>query len=150
MKSVSRVRLFATPWTTRLLHPWDSPGKNTGVGCHFLLQEIFPTQELNRGLPRCRQTLLPSEPPGKCGFLNEQCREIKGNNRMAKTRCLFRASGFPSGSAVKNPLIFSAICKAETTQFGFLHFFFLGMVWSPSPVQCYEPPSIVLQTLYQI
>ena len=23
---------------TRLLHPWDSPGKNTGVGCHFPLQ----------------------------------------------------------------------------------------------------------------
>ena len=29
----------------RLLFPWDSPGKNTGVGCHFLLQEIFPTQD---------------------------------------------------------------------------------------------------------
>ena len=28
----------------RLLCPWDFPGKNTGVGCHFLLQEIFPTQ----------------------------------------------------------------------------------------------------------
>ena len=26
---------------TRLLCPWDSPGKNTGMGCHFLLQEIF-------------------------------------------------------------------------------------------------------------
>ena len=26
---------------TRLLHPWDSPGKNTGVGCHFLLQNIL-------------------------------------------------------------------------------------------------------------
>ena len=28
------------PWTvaTRLPHPWDSPGKNTGMGCHFLLQ----------------------------------------------------------------------------------------------------------------
>ena len=26
------------PWPTRLLRPWDSPGKNTGVGCHFLLQ----------------------------------------------------------------------------------------------------------------
>ena len=25
-------------WPTRLLCPWDSPGKNTGVGCHFLLQ----------------------------------------------------------------------------------------------------------------
>ena len=27
----------------RLLCPWDFPGKNTGVGCHFLLQGIFPT-----------------------------------------------------------------------------------------------------------
>ena len=35
---------------TRLLRPWDFPGKNTGVGCHFLLQEIFPTQGLNLGL----------------------------------------------------------------------------------------------------
>ena len=30
-----------------LLCPWDSPGKNTGVGCHFLLQGIFPTQGSN-------------------------------------------------------------------------------------------------------
>ena len=36
----SRVRLCATPrrQPTRLPRPWDSPGKNTGVGCHFLLQ----------------------------------------------------------------------------------------------------------------
>ena len=40
---------------TRLLCPWDSPGKNTGVDCHFLLQGIFPTQELNPGLLHCRQ-----------------------------------------------------------------------------------------------
>ena len=34
------VRLFATPQTqpNRLPRPWDSQGKNTGVGCHFLLQ----------------------------------------------------------------------------------------------------------------
>ena len=32
----------------RLLCPWDSPGKNTGVGCHALLQGIFPTQGSNR------------------------------------------------------------------------------------------------------
>ena len=44
---------------TRLPCPWDSPGKNTGVGCHFLLQGIFPTQGSNRGLLRCRQTLYP-------------------------------------------------------------------------------------------
>ena len=36
----SRVRLCATPrrQPTRLPRPWDSPGKDTGVGCHFLLQ----------------------------------------------------------------------------------------------------------------
>ena len=33
--------------TTRLLCPWDSSGKNTGVSCHFLLQGIFPTQGSN-------------------------------------------------------------------------------------------------------
>ena len=32
---------------TRLLSPWDFPGKNTGVGCHVLLQRIFPTQGFN-------------------------------------------------------------------------------------------------------
>ena len=37
--------------------PWDFPGKNTGVSCHFLLQGIFPTQESNPGLPQCKQTL---------------------------------------------------------------------------------------------
>ena len=42
---------------TRLLHPWDFPGKSTGVGCHCLLQGNFPTQGLNPGLPHCRQTL---------------------------------------------------------------------------------------------
>ena len=30
---------------TRLLYPWDFPGKNTGMGCHFLLQGVFLTQE---------------------------------------------------------------------------------------------------------
>ena len=35
----------------------DSPGKNTGVGCHALLQGIFPTQGSNPGLLHCRQIL---------------------------------------------------------------------------------------------
>jgi len=42
---------------TRLLCPWDSPGKNTGVGSHSLLQGIFPTQRSNPGLLHCRQIL---------------------------------------------------------------------------------------------
>ena len=41
----------------RLLCPWNFPGKGTEVGCHMLLQGIFPTQGLNPGLPHCRQTL---------------------------------------------------------------------------------------------
>ena len=38
-----------TSWTIagRLLSPWDSPGKDTGKDCHFLLQGIFPTQGVN-------------------------------------------------------------------------------------------------------
>ena len=35
------------PEPARFLCPWDSPGKNTGVGCHFLHQGIFPTQGSN-------------------------------------------------------------------------------------------------------
>ena len=42
---------------TILLCPCDSPGKNTGVGCHFLLQGIFPNQGLNPGLLHCRWIL---------------------------------------------------------------------------------------------
>ena len=45
----SCIQLFTALWTvpTRLLCPWDSPGKNTGVGCHALLQGIFPIQGSN-------------------------------------------------------------------------------------------------------
>ena len=41
----------------RLLCPWNSPGKNTGVGCHSLLQEIFLTQGSNPCLLHCRWIL---------------------------------------------------------------------------------------------
>ena len=42
---------------TRLLYPWDSPGKNTGVGSHSLLYGIFLTQGLNPGLLHCKGIL---------------------------------------------------------------------------------------------
>ena len=45
------------PQLTRLLCPWDVPDKDTGVGCHFLLQGIFSTQGSNPGLPHCRPIL---------------------------------------------------------------------------------------------
>ena len=56
---LSRAQLCVTPCVqpTRLLCPWDSPGQNTGVGFHALLQGIFPTQGSNPGLLHCRQIL---------------------------------------------------------------------------------------------
>ena len=42
---------------TRLLCPWTSPGQNTGMGSHSLLQGIFPTEGLNPGFPHCRWIL---------------------------------------------------------------------------------------------
>ena len=42
---------------TRLLYPWDSLGKNTGLGCHAVLQGIFLAQGLNPGLLHCRLIL---------------------------------------------------------------------------------------------
>ena len=52
---------FTTPWTVaaRLLCPWDFPGKNTGVGCHFLLQGIFPTQGSSQSLLHWQADSLP-------------------------------------------------------------------------------------------
>ena len=43
--------------SSRLLCPWSSPGKNTGVGSHSFLQGIFLTQGLNPGLLCCKQIL---------------------------------------------------------------------------------------------
>ena len=56
----------------RLLCPWDFPGKNTGVGCHCLLQGIFPTQGIKPQSPALQADSLPSKPPGKCHSCNFQ------------------------------------------------------------------------------
>ena len=81
--SFSQVWLFATLWTvwTRLLCPLDSPGKNTGVGCHGLLQGIFPTQGLNLHLLCFLHWQVGSFPlvlPGKLIMINvsKKCTEI--------------------------------------------------------------------------
>ena len=61
IESVSHSVVSDSLWPheqpARLLCPWDSPDKNTGVGCHSLLQGIFLTQGWNLGLLHCRQIL---------------------------------------------------------------------------------------------
>ena len=67
LSCLSRVRLCVTPrrQPTRLLRPWDSPGKNTGMGCHFLLQCMKVKSE-NEGAQSCPTLCDPidSSPPG--------------------------------------------------------------------------------------
>ena len=48
--SLSCVQISETPWTVVHLCPYNFPSKNTGVGCHFFLQGIFPTQGSNPSL----------------------------------------------------------------------------------------------------
>ena len=49
---------------TSFLCPWYSSCKNTGVGCHFLLQRILSTQGSEPALPGLQAYYLPTEPPG--------------------------------------------------------------------------------------
>ena len=58
---------LAPPWTVTHQVPFSMgfPGKNTGVGCHFLLQGIFPILSSNAQLLNWQVDFLPTEPPGK-------------------------------------------------------------------------------------
>ena len=60
--SHSCVRLFATPWTVtnQVLCPWDSPGKDIGVGCRFLPRDL-----LNPGI----EPVFPATPPTQADSL---------------------------------------------------------------------------------
>ena len=62
---LSRVRLSETPWTVACQAPlsMEFPNNNNVMGCHFLLQGIFPTQGSNLHLLNCRQII--SEQPGE-------------------------------------------------------------------------------------
>ena len=53
---------------TRLLCPWNFPGKNTGAGCHFLRQQILPDsgiKHMSLASPALTSEFLITEPPGK-------------------------------------------------------------------------------------
>ena len=82
VKSLSRVRLFATPWTPGSSIHGIFLGKSTGVGCHFLLQGIFPTQGWNPGLPHCRQTLCHLSHQGSPYQLSDQIRSDQSLNHV--------------------------------------------------------------------
>ena len=83
VKSLSRVWPSATPWSlqpSRLLHPWDFPGKSTGVGCHCLLRckEKWTSKEegqhLKSGMSAARVTVT--------GEVQSQCLEQQQNKGL--------------------------------------------------------------------
>ena len=75
-----------------------SPGKNTGVGCHCLLQGIFLNQGLNPGLPHCRQILyhvshqMVHTSPNKC-LVKVAIKTIKKNNQNTNVIREIKARG---------------------------------------------------------
>ena len=75
-------------YPTRLLCLWNSPGKKTGVGCHFLLQGIFPTQGWNPHLLRLLHWQVDSLPPSllesptRCLYHPPSC-----DNQNVSTHC---------------------------------------------------------------
>ena len=87
---------------SRLFCPWNSPCKNTGMGCYSLLQEIFLTQRLNLGLLHFRQMFLPSEQPGK-----QSGKITRGRKRPGKIRVCVCAKLLQSCPTLCDPMDYS-------------------------------------------
>ena len=89
-----------TPRTVAHQAPlWDSPGKNTGVGCHALLQGIFLTQGSNPGLLHWQVDSLPSEPPGKPQIIQQkQHFQIEAQRKLGNPTCQTRILIKPSST----------------------------------------------------
>ena len=72
----SSVRLCVTPQTAahQAPRPWDSPGKNTGVGCHFLLQcmKVKSEREVTQSYPTLRDPMDRSQAPLSMGFSRQE------------------------------------------------------------------------------
>ena len=94
---------------SRLLCPWDFPGKNSGVGCHFLLQGIFPTED--EPAPPMSLALagafVTTEPPGKPSSWHPI--PLAGFLSWLSGVCLIPRSGRPPGGGHGNPLQFSPV-----------------------------------------
>ena len=101
--------------------PWDFPGRDTGVGCHFLLQGIFPTQGSNLHLLQVSCIaggFFTAEPWGRhrpCWRLNTSTQRSESLPSCSHLSLHFISTsiseeGFPSVSAIKNPLAMQETC----------------------------------------
>ena len=83
----------------------NSPGKNTGLGCHALLQGIFPTQGSSPGLPHCRWILYHLR------FKSDLCRTFQ--RERTSVSVLYSYLGFPNVQFVAATLYFSFLMKLK-------------------------------------
>ena len=135
------VWLLATPQTVAHQAP-PSPGKNTGMGCHFLLQGIFPTQGSNPDLLHCRQILYrlshQRSPPGWWGVSATMAHSNSGavlldsRVRKAKTLSLYVWKEYRCPQTCQNqirsrPSTPSCSWLLHFTTFTFKSFFFFKL-----------------------
>ena len=105
---------------TRLLCPWDPPGKNTGMDCHFLLQGIFLIQGLNLGLLQCRQILYSLSPQGSpigyTWFINIEFTDNNSTVTLPEQglpdTCIFSIRHIPAFLHLGTPDSSLAVCVA--------------------------------------
>ena len=125
--------------TTRLLCPWNTPGKNTGVGCHALLQGIFPTQGWNQHLLHLMHLQAGSLPLAPPGTLPSAITKWKHNSRKAEYNYPLWQFSLHSGS---NPAPYTAFrCHISLVTLSWFHSPPLSMktltcVKSSGPLSC--------------
>ena len=89
---------------TRLPHPWDSPGKNTGVGCHFLLQcmKVKSEREVTQSCPTLRDA-MDCNLPGSSIHGIFQARVLEWVARISKIRMVSQRCSKPDGNSIIIP-----------------------------------------------
>ena len=94
---------------TRFLCPWNSPGKNAGVGCHSLLQGIFLTQGLNRGLLHCRQILYHLSHERSPKYYAWACQNWEFGSKDQDLECIHKSAATWWKSAASSVAVFTIL-----------------------------------------
>ena len=113
---------------TRLPHPWDSPGKNTGVGCHFLLQcmKVNSESEVTQSCPTLSDPMDCSLPGSSIhGIFQARVLEwgaiAFSELRMAKTKIPFTSTYFRNSACTMRTLVTLFFSKVLAECFGLFH-----------------------------
>ena len=105
---------------TRLPRPWDSPGKNTGVGCHFLLQymKVKSEREATQLCPTLCDPMDCSS-PGSSAHGIFQARVLKNNKKdrqiVTVHKAFFRSTGSHNSSVSRTTLCSQCLINLQSS-----------------------------------